>query len=275
MTRNATPWLFAAAVLVAGLSLGGGIWLGQQQARNGTSDPRRTRLESELQTLQAQVLSGDADPKQQQRLLELLIASGRKSEATTLLEQLADQDAERWQLRLLLAELRRDNGDRSGAARELRQVLNARPDQIEALQLMSLLQLEQGQGNQAVMQLQALLKRQLEPRPTAAALATGLLLADLLQRQGTPGQAAAVLVRLAAAFPADQRPLLARALLQQQRGDLKAAQNTLATARGLKPGEPNSKLDQVASAWGLAALRAPSRSPKPQTQKPTAGSGTP
>mgnify|MGYP006269148065 FL=1 len=275
MTRNATPWLLAATVLLAGLSLGGGIWLGQQQARGSGSDSRRSQLESELQTLQAHVLSGDADPAQQQRLLELLVASGRRAEATNLLEQLADREPQRWQLRLLLAELKRQQNDRSGAARELRQVLNARPDQIEALQLMSLLQLELGQGSQAVTQLQAVLKRQLEPRPKPEALATGLLLADVLQRQGTPGQAEAVLVRLATAFPADQRPLLARALLLQQRGDLKGAQNVLAAARALKPGEPNSRLDQVASAWGLAALREPSPSPKPRPLKPSAGAGTP
>ena len=273
MTRSSTPWLVAAAVLLAGLSLGGGLWLGQQQARGRSADPRRQALEHQLENLQLQLERGEADPQQQQRLLELLVASGRKAQATSLLEQLADRDPQRWQLRLLLAELRRDQGDRSGAARELRQVLNLRPDQIEALQLQTLLQQEQGQGKQAEVRLQATLTRQLEPRPRPEALATGLLLADLLQRQGTPGQAEAVLVKLGAAFPSDQRPLLARALLLQQRGDVNAAQAMLAKARSLRPGQQDSRLDQVAGAWGLAALREPSRSQ--QRPKPTVGSGNP
>lgn len=273
MTRNPTPWLVGAAVLLAGLSLGGGIWLGQQLAGGGAH--RRSPIEQELQTLQSQLQQGEIDPQQQQRLLELLVASGRKQEATTLLERLADQDPQRWPLRLLLAELRREQGDRSGAAREVRQVLNLRPDQIEALQLLTLLQLEQGQGNQAALQLQTVLKRQLEPKTRPEALATGLLLAEVLQKQGSPGQAEAVLIKLAPAFPADQRPLLARALLQQQRGDTKAAQAILEQARSLKPGSDQSQLNQVASSWGLAAIKEPSRSQQPQTPKQPVGSGTP
>lgn len=274
MSRSSTPWLIAAAVLLAGFSLGGGIWLGQQQARsNGSSDPQRRQLEEQVQTLQQQLERGEADGPQQQRLLELLVASGRKAEATQLLEQLADQDPQRWSLRLVLAELKREQGQRGEAERELRQVLNLKPDQIEALQLLTLLQLEQGRGREAATRLQTTLKRQLEPKPRPEALATGLLLAELLQRQGSPGQAEAILVQLATAFPADQRPLLARALLLQQRGDTAAAQSTLARARSLNPAQHDSRLDQVASAWGLAALRGSSPSPPRPTSR--AGSGTP
>jgi Flp pilus assembly protein TadD len=261
-TRN-TPWLAGAAVALAGLCLGGGIWLGRQQV-GGSAAP--TGRESGRQDLLRQLASleqlqqrGEADAAQQQRLLELLVALERRDQAITLLEQLADQQPQRWGLRLLLAELRRADGDRSGATREVRQLLHSRPDQIEVLQLYSLLQLEQGQGREALQRVQASHGRQSQGQARVQALATGLLLAELLQRQGTPSQAEAVLIKLAAAFPADPRPLLARALLQQQRGDLKGAQNSLAQARSLKPAEADPRLDQVATAWGLAALRAPSR----------------
>ena len=275
MTRPFSPWLVAAAIAVGGACLGGGIWLGRQQGAGSASlDPRRQGLDREISTLQQQSLAGSTDPAQQQRLLELLVASGRKGEATTLLEQLADQHPERWELRLLLAELRRDQGDRNGALRETRQVLNARPDQIEALQLLTLLQLEQGNSAQALQQVQASFARQSQPRPRPEALPTGLLLAELLQKRGAPGQAEAVLVKLAVAFPADQRPLLARALMQQQRGDTKAAQESLAQAKALKPGQNNAALDQVASSWGLAKLRGPLRSPT-STSSVSSGSGNP
>lgn len=264
-TRN-TPWLAGAAVVLAGLCLGGGIWLGRQQTANAlaaagsSGDARRQALVQQLNHLQQQQQRGETDAAAQQRLLELLVALERKPEAITLLEQLADQQPQRWGLRLLLAELRRDQGDRSGATRDVRQLLQARPDQIEALQLLSLLLIEQGQGLQAMQQVQSTLRRQtskVPPRPEA--LGSGLLLAELLRQQGPPGQAEAVLIQLAAAFPADQRPVLARALLQQQRGDLKAAQASLAQARALRPGQGDPRLDQVATAWGLEALREPSR----------------
>jgi len=265
MSTRTTPWLAGAAVALAGLCLGGGIWLGRQQVA-GSAPPTgreagRQDLLRQLASLEQLQQRGEADAAQQQRLLELLVALERRDQAITLLEQLADQQPQRWGLRLLLAELRRDDGDRSGATRELRQLLHSRPDQIEVLQLYSLLQLEQGQGREALQRVQASYGRQSQSQGQARsqAMATGLLLAELLQRQGTPGQAEAVLIKLAAAFPADPRPLLARALLQQQRGDLKGAQNSLAQARGLKPSQADPRLDQVAAAWGLAALRAPSR----------------
>lgn len=275
MTRSSSPWFVAATVALAAACLGGGIWLGRQQAARGQGDGRRAELERQLQTLQQQQENGSSDPASQQRLLELLVALDRKAEATALLESMADRDPQRWQLRLLLAELRRDQGDRSGAAREVRQLLHVRPDQIEALQLLSLLLLEQGRSPQAVQQVQAVFNRQSQPRPQPAALATGLLLAELLQRQGTPGQAEAVLVRLGSAFPSDQRPLLARALMLQERGQVRQAQALLNQARALKPGTADQTLDQVASAWGLAALRGSSPSRQPPTPPGPTGTRNP
>ena len=86
--------------------------------------------------------------QQLQQLVQVLLALGDQKQATVLLEQMADQQPEQWQLRLLLAELRRNGNDRAGAEREVRQLLNLSPDRIEALQLMTLLQLEQGRGSQ-------------------------------------------------------------------------------------------------------------------------------
>jgi len=136
-----------AALLVA-LSLAGGWWLGQRSGASG-ADRSRSSLEREAQQLDQQLASGNLNAAEQQRLLELWLALGRHTQATALLEQMADQQPERWQLRLLLADQRRQTNDRSGAERELRQLLNLKPDRIEALQLMTLLQLEQGRGQQA------------------------------------------------------------------------------------------------------------------------------
>jgi len=259
MSSRPSPWMLTAAVVLGGLCLGGGVWLGRRQiASSAAAGGNGSALEQQLAALQLQNASAEATPASQQRQLELLIALERKAEAMALLEPLADQQPQRWGLRLLLAELRRDRGDRNGASRELRQLLSQRPDQIEALQLLTLLQLEQGRGAEARQRLQASFDRLSKPPARPGALGVGLLLAELLDKQGAPGQAEAVLVKLAAAAPADQRPLLARALLLQQRGNLRQAQELLAQARRLRPGQVDPRLDQVASAWGLSALRAPS-----------------
>ena len=254
-------WKGIAAAAFGLTCVAGGWWLGQLQNCTGNTDQARLSLERQASALQQQLNLGQASPADQQRLLELLVGLDRKPEATVLLERLADQQPQKWPLRLLLAELRRDQQDRSGAERELRQLLNLRPDQIEGLQLLALLQLETGRSAQAQQQLEAALSRASKPQLKPQALAIGLLLANVLQKSGRPAQADLVLLKLAADFPTDQRPLLARALLQQEGGDPKGAQQSLALARSRGPGPSDPRLDQVAAEWGLAPLRGTSPSP--------------
>ncbi|MCU0529450.1 MAG: tetratricopeptide repeat protein [Cyanobium sp. Prado107] len=261
-----------AAAGLAVLCLGTGWWLGQRQLAGGESGPR-TALVKQAEELRRRVEDGAASAEEQQRLLELLVALDRQDEATALLERLADEDPQRWSLRLLLAELRRDQDDRSGAERELRQILRQRPDQVEALQLMALLQLEGGRGAEARSQLEAALQRATAPKLREEAMPIGLLLANVLERLGQPGQAEAQLIRLTTLFPADARPLLARALLQHGQGNLTAAQATLSEARR-RQSDPaqQEQLDRLAAAWGLEALRAPSSAKTPASSQPPAGS---
>lgn len=248
-------WLILAAVALTLSSLAAGWWLGQLQRGDGQASDRQVRLERQVQELRRRHDRGELDAAETQRLLELLLGLQRRQEAASLLEGLADRQPERWPLRLLLAELRRDLNDRPGAERELRQLLARHPDQVEALQLLALLQLETGRGSQAQALVTAALQRARKPQLQPRALPMGLLLANVLQRQGQPGQAEAVLVSLASDFPRDPRPLLARALLQQEQGRLAEAQNNLAQARSLSPGKVDGRLDRLAAAWGLQALR--------------------
>lgn len=260
-------WLGGGVATIAAASLGLGWWLGQLHGNGAAAgDANQTGMERDVEQLQGKLASGKASPAEQQRLLELLVALGRRPQAIPVLERLADQDPQRWQLRLLLAELRRDQNDRAGAERELRQLLNARPDQIEALQLKALIQLETGRAAEAQSQLEAALARASSPKPTPEALPIGLLLAQVLQRSGQATKADGALSRLSARFPADPRPLLAMALLQQERGDGAAAQKTLVEARSRQGDRKmQEQLDRVAAAWGLASLKAPpsGRNPVP------------
>jgi len=274
-------WIGLAVASLGGACLAGGWWLGHLQSGGQATDPKQRALERQLEGLQQRSAQGGASAAEEQRLLELLIALNRKDEALSLSERLADQQPDRPALRLVLAELRRDQNDRSGAEREVRQLLNQNPNNIEALQLMALLQVESGRGALAVSQLQAAFDQASKPAvqsegpqpeaPKSEALDIGLLLANVLQRQGQPGQAEALLIRLAAAFPKDQTPILARALLLQERGNTSGAQAAIAQAKALKPGQENPRLDAIAAAWGLESLKDPSpggsRSSKPGPAK--------
>jgi predicted Zn-dependent protease len=156
---------------------------------------------------------------------------------------------------LLLAELRREQNDLAGAERELQQLLSRQPDQVEALQLLALLQLETGRGSQAQMRVQAALNRASKPKLLPQALPIGLLLANLQLKRGQAAQAQALLGGLARDFPQDPRPLLARALIEQDQGQRAAAQASLAAARSLTPGKGDPRLDQLAAAWQMQALQ--------------------
>ncbi|MFM7696757.1 MAG: tetratricopeptide repeat protein [Vulcanococcus sp.] len=272
-------WLSLGAATLVGLSLAGGWWLGQRQGNPGGGDHSQVAVERQADLLRQRLADGSASEADQRRLLQLLLVLGQQQEATALLEQLADQQPQQWQLRVLLAELRRNGNDRSGAERELRQVLNLKPDRIEALQLLTLLQLEQGRGGHAQAQLKALMEKASKPVVQPQVLPIGMLLADLQQQQGQRAEAAALYLKLAADFPRDPRPLLALALLRQEQGDTKAAQEAMALARSRQPDKPDPRLDQVAASWGLTSLRRAALSPRavsPAAPTPTpAGLTTP
>jgi tetratricopeptide (TPR) repeat protein len=243
-------------VVFGGVCLAGGWWLGKRSAGMGGPLPQQIALERQARDLQRSVDQGKASGAEKERLIQLLLSLEQKTQATRLLERMADQNPEQWQLRLLLAELRRDQNDRPGAEREVRQILNLSPDHMEALQLRTLLQFEQGRGGEAQAQLQAALLKANATPGSATALPIGLLLADLLQRQKQTAAAEALYLKLAADHPRDPRPLLALALLKQESGDTKAAQSALALARERTPDKNDPRLDQVATDWGLTRLRA-------------------
>ncbi len=259
---------------LAGICLAGGWWLGQRSAGARGPLPPQIALQRQAQQLQRSVDQGRASEAEKERLLQILLALEQKTEATKLLERLADQNPERWPLRLLLAELRRDQNDRAGAEREVRQILNLSPDRMEALQLRTLLQVEQGRGGEAQAQLQAAFLKANTAPATAKALPLGLLLADLLQRQKQGGAAEALYLKLAADHPRDPRPLLAMALLKQEAGDTKGAQDALAKARERSPDKDDPRLDQVATDWGLAPLRS-LKVPSAASPKPAPGNSAP
>lgn len=263
-------WWLPALIVSLVLALAGGWWLGRRQASvPSPTDPRRSELTREVDRLRGQLARGVAGDAERQRLLELLVGLERKQEAIALLEPMADREPDRWSLRLMLAELRRDGGDRRGAERELRQILSRHPLQEETLQLLSLLLLETGRGSQAEAKVKSAYESATRQQIRPEALGLGLLLAELQQRRHQLAAAEATLSRVAQQFPNDQRPLLALALLRHERGDGKGAQEALAQARLRNP-EPDQRdrtLDRLAAGWGLAPLRDPSRS-KPGSPAP-------
>ena len=265
-------WTVVGATTLCLLALGAGWWLGRQQGGAAPDDGRRSGLVQEADRLRGKVARGEAQDHERQRFLELLVALNRKGEAIAVLEPLADQAPDRWSLRLMLAELRRDQGDRAGAERELRQILNRQSDQVDALQLLSLLRIEQGQGSAAEAQVKGVYAGLIRPEAKPQALGVGLLLAELQQKRGEAPAAETTYQELAVAFPSDQRPLIGLALLRHSRGNWSGALDALQQARRRSPNpeQPDPRLDALAASWGLEKLRAPSGSPPGSPRSPAA-----
>ncbi len=242
----------------AGLLLAmGGWWLGSHREGPRTPDPQHRLLEREAQRLRWRADHQEASPADQQRLLELLLGLQRTPEAIARLEIQADQEPERWPLRLLLAQLRRDQKDDAGAERELRQILNRHPGQIESLELLTLLKLQRGQGAEAEAQVRQAYTQARAPELRPEAVDLGLLLAVLQQRRHQVDGARQTYLELARTFPQDQRPLIALALLSQASGDDQIAKAALVQARrrGGGNGGRDPVLDRLENAWGLGSLR--------------------
>jgi len=110
-------------------ALSAGWWLGQRGFGMAGAD------RSEQGSAQAsQFAPGGSQqrqsqpPSQQQRLLNCCWHFKRMPKPTALLERMADQQPDRWPLRLMLAELRRDSEMTAREAeREVRQLLNIKP----------------------------------------------------------------------------------------------------------------------------------------------------
>jgi thioredoxin-like negative regulator of GroEL len=263
------------ALAVVALSVGGGWWLGQRQKLQPPPvDGRRAALIREATLLQSRDEALQATPQERQRLLELLVGLERQPEAIALLEKFADREPQQWSLRLMLAELRRDQGDRVGAERELRQILHQRPAQMEALQLMALVLLEQGKGAEAEALIKAAYTASSKPPAKPDALSQGLLLAEVQQRRQLPAAAEATYGQLLLAFPSDQRPPLGLALLREQQGNLKGALDALDQARdrGKPDGSYRATLDRLAADWRLRAYRQP---PKAAAKPPQGSMASP
>jgi len=261
-------WTGAGAITLCLVALTGGWWLGRHQASGIPEDSRRAALVQENNLLRQKVIRGDANDSDRQRYLELLVGLDRRGEAIAVLEPMADREPDRWALRLMLAELRRNQGDAAGAERELRQILNRSPNQIDALQLLTLIRLERGEAAAAETQVKGVYGRLIKPEPKPEALGVGLLLAELQQKRNEASAAELTYQELALAFPQDQRPLIGLALLRHSRGQSAGALEALQQARRRSPdpGKADPRLDALAATWGLEKLRATqgaSPGPKP------------
>ena len=217
---------------------------------------RSTRQAEDLQVeLLMQQLQNQEELSEAERglLLERLVTLERLHEAEVVLQPWLSGRSTPRELTLFKADLQRRNGQPEAARRSLQHLLRLHPNDLQVLQLLVLLDQEQGRQHQVTAELTARFKG-LEP---GQRLEIGLLLADLLRQIGSDQTAMRLYGQLATENKTDARPLLALALLRLEEGNSGAVQTLLKQARERRDtnGRLHPLIDVVAAQLGLSAAR--------------------
>ena len=196
-------------------------------------------------------------------LLERLVTLERLQDAEVVLQPWLSGRSTPRELTLFKAELQRRNGQPEAARRSLQHLLRLHPNDLQVLQLLVLLDQELGRQGQVTAELTTRFKG-LEP---GQRLEIGLLLADLLRQGGSDQTAMKLYGQLATENKTDAKPLLALALLQQERGDSEVVHTLLKQARERRDfnGRINPLIDVVSAQLGLSAARSTGSEPSSAT----------
>ncbi|MEC8688013.1 MAG: hypothetical protein VXX57_00830 [Cyanobacteriota bacterium] len=153
----------------------------------------------------------------------------------------------------LMAELKRQTRDLDGARRDLDQLLQLHPTNLDLLQMSVLVDLQQGHSERA----QALLKKRFLETSPGKRMDLGLLLADLHLLTDQRDQAAEIYRDLASESPSEARPLIALAMLRQEQGRVIEVQELLLEARRRRgrSAMDDPLIDALGARWALNAAR--------------------
>ena len=230
-------------------------WIGAASMAPETRARGHRQAEDQQVELLIKQLQDQQDLSQAERvlLLDRLVALERLQEAEVVLQPWLSGRSTPREISLFKAELQRRNGQPEAARRDLQLLLRLHPNDLQALQLLVLLDQEQGRHRQATAELTTRFKG-LEP---GQRLEIGLLLADLLRQGGSDQVAIKLYGQLAKENMNDARPLLALALLRQEKGDAEAVHTLLKQARERRDtnGVIHPLIDLVAGKFGLSAAR--------------------
>ena len=256
----------ARRMLLVGLSLAGlgamGWWGAASLIPRTSAQVSPDGVDEQAQNLLVQSnQAGGLSAAERQRLLERMLALGRLKQAQQILEPWLEEQPRSLSLALLMADLRRQNKDLSGARRDLNQLLRLHPNHPRVLEQIILLDQAENRSPTALGDLNRRFKAQIKGQR----IELGLLLADLQRQLGQSDQATKTYLLLAEESPEDSRSLLALAMLRQEQGKTLEVQTLLAKARQRHNdlGINDGFIDELAARWGLSSARIRVSKPNP------------
>lgn len=199
-----------------------------------------------------------------------LVRLGVADVKTTIepLEKLAKLKPENTEYSVLLAQARQQTGDREGAAKAYRSILESQPGYVKALQGLVSLLLAEGRPEAAIGLLQDTLEsapnlNQIKPN-TVNVISVQLMLGQVYAEQERYADAINVYDNAIKANKEDFRPVLAKALVLQKQGKNEDAKSLFNSAANLAPAQYKDQIVKLASSSAAAASPAPAA---PTTQE--------
>ena len=167
------------------------------------------------------------------------------------LEKIAALKPQETRYGVLLAQYKQYIGDREGAAQAYRTILAAKPGDLLALQGLVGLLLEQNRPEAAI----GLLNDTLKTAPQANQVQPGsvdtvsvqLILGQVYEIQKRYEEAVSIYDEAIKTAPQDFRPLLGKALVLKEQGQLDEAKSLFTTATALAPAQYRDQINQLAS----------------------------
>jgi tetratricopeptide (TPR) repeat protein len=261
MKKKRSSWIYLvlgimlfSLITASALPILGSVLEGQQFAKNPNQEVI-TLSQQELALIEAEA-SGyqkvlEREPNNDTALnglLKIRLQQKDLNSAIAPLEKLAKLHPEQTEYSTLLAQAKEQIEDYEGAAAVYNEVLAEHPGDIYALGGITNLYLTQELPERAI----ALLKKTIKladntDSPQAGSInreAVELLLGELYTNQERYGEAIALYDRLAQGDQTDFRPILAKALVLEKKGDLSAAQPVLQKAYIAAPEQYKDQIGQ-------------------------------
>jgi len=247
MKKKHSSWIYLvlgvmlfSLITVSALPLVGSVIEGQQFAKNPQqevitlSQQELTKLEAEASGYEKVLSREPNNDTALNGLLNIRLQQKDLENAIAPLETLAQLHPEQTEYSTLLAQAKQQLEDYEGAVAAYNQVLVDHPGDIYALGGITNLYLTQELPERAIALLKKTIKLATQAEtPMAAGIdqeAVELLLGELYSDQERYGEAIALYDQLAVANQDDFRPILAKALVLEKKGDLSAAQPVLEKA---------------------------------------------
>jgi len=253
MKRKRSSWIYLvlgmmlfSLITVSALPLVGSVVEGKQLAGDPNqelvtlSKQQLTMLDAEASGYQKVLSREPSNDTALNGLLKIRLQQKDIAGAIAPLEKLAKLHPQQTEYSNLLAQAKQQTEDFEGAAAVYKEVLAEYPGDIYALGGITNLYLTQELPERAIALLKKTIKLADSDNPQATSInreAVELLLGELYANQKRYGEAIALYDELAQMDQDDFRPILAKALVLEKKGDLKAAQPVLQKAYVAAPEE--------------------------------------